>query len=280
MLNNDEKGAIYGLPTISFIGIALLVIGFVGPAALATVHIDTTTPSYSGYWPDTGSDSPVSVAPGATKSVKLVVDEDLSGGVSKAKVDKKNDGSYDTTIDLTYADDYRGYWSYDKDWTFPSTAQKIKFTFVAEDSAGNKNTKDGYAKIGSPAGDLYINGNKVGEDSNITLATDDLNFKIKVTNQADMVDSASVQIVDVSSIDLNETSTGVWEGSYSNLDDGTYTIKGWLYDGSGNNWRIASILAGVGEEPNPGETDDGLTKWNWVSVIGGAMIPIGFFFKV
>lgn len=213
---------------------------------LGLVILDTQAPAITSSVPSYSSTT-VGLSPSTLYRLKLYFADDKDNyALWRATVSIAGGSAVYMAPSVT-GGIYNGYFFYD--WTSPSSASDITFVFTAIDYSGNTASKTATGVVGKPAGDFYINGQKVTADSVIRLKSPALSLKISVTSLASYVSDEIVTVVMGSNTATVSGSSWTKSGNdYTNSyslawGDGTYTITAQLKDTSNN--LITLSIVGV-----------------------------------
>lgn len=276
-------GFIAKIPKIALIGVIVLFIGF-SPEILATVNIDTIPPNVTYTYPNGEYLEPNIISMG-TLTLELWSD-DPSFKASETYCMVQPEGRVYEKVPMS---------SYTPPGDVPAKTSgeyhvdyetRHTFEFWAFDHAGNHTHIITYGEVGDAEGDFYM---KDGNDPSYTLVSKDayirfnhstiyFKFVSSTAKKGDEITRVWIDVVGQTSFDLNETVANTeWDGSsWTAPNDGTYTINGY-FNAFGRDFRNLSILVGSGEEPTPPSA--GWSTYDWLKVIGGALIAVGLIWR-
>jgi len=266
-------GFIAKIPKLALLGFVVLLIGF-SPDILATVRIDTRPPDIYFIYPGGSEATPTPLSLGTITVVLDIITTDAAG----AQCTVTPQGHPSVGFPLTPTNPQHWEASYDVVYSV-----KHKFEFKAWDFNNNYSTATGWGEVGDADGDFYMkDGNdpdyiKVTKDATVTFNHKTLYFKFKATEHGGDITRVWIEVVGQKTFDLTETVANTeWDGtSWTAPSDGTYTIYGY-FSAFGRDFRNLSILVGSGVEPTPPSE---WSTYDWLKIIGGALIVVGFIVK-
>lgn len=268
------------IPKLAMIGVVVLLIGF-SPEILATVNIDTVPPNIEYVWPSGTSQSMASpLTLGKTETLILESrDSDININTVTCLVWPSVLAPEDfISVGLSTGPESVGVFKGNYTITHDCLHH---FMFTIWDRAGNKSTMITYGEVGDADGDFYL---KDGNDASYTLVTKEstitfnhntIYFKFVPTSHAEAITRVYIYIKDVETFDLTKQADGTWNGTSRTLSDGTYTINGYFV-GYGKTFLNLSILVGSNVEP---EYPTAWSTYDWLKILGGALIVVGFIWK-
>ena len=224
----------------------LLVIQPVVSTALphSTLLVDTSPPTFVGFWGGNSASTPIQIAPGTTSVTIWIkcydVDQDYNvANIASATVQLYQGTSpLSSVFSLSYVPsqssppDYY-YWNVASVPILSSYPQStlLKAVYIINDAAGNTNTINGYFTIGGITADFYLNNIKVASTDTVRLNTRVLSFKVVPTAGASLIAKSDVDIFVglqspqyLTTVHLALQTDGTYIGTYTLGSDGTYVL--------------------------------------------------------
>lgn len=265
------------------LGLALLVVGLVGPWVLTTLVIRTGSPKIYGGFPSGASSNPTLLEPSTSYTLKASVtpvdygnDDPLKATV---KVSIPETGQ---TLTLAYKSKAYPAWYYEyPGWVSPGPGTSLTFNWSVADQYGATGSNVTYATT-APLGDGYFT--VAGQQ--ITSTTDKVvvltnTFSVTFTKTRDPITEVWFVVQDsagnwkYTKADTVRTSfPASWNPT---LADGTYDIRGY-FTSYGQSVQVMSLFGGINTEPTPFFPTP-KDSFYWMTIAGACLIVVGLMTK-